>query len=173
MSSLCISAFCFLFILTSTVSNAQTARPGSHSGRNAHPELLWASGGLGFMGEGAALVGRLTYAWDYSLISAQTSYSAPLSFGGGSGGTDVAEFGLYYGRMKYSEGTIGKVSAGLTYLYGSYDYGKHIRTLGLGLNAEIIFKISPVGIGLLGSVLISPKYIGAGVTLNLHLGKLD
>jgi hypothetical protein len=138
---------------------------------SAEPHLFWLSAGLGVGGGGIEGIGRLTYAWENSNISLQASASGPLAVGGGSGGIYLTEYGIYYGKHKLNPSSIFQGSAGLSYITTS-EYGIKTKTIGLGFEGEGFLRANPFGLGLLFSVLISPKYTQIGITLNIHIGKL-
>jgi hypothetical protein len=165
-----ILLFLFVIIYPQSLS-AQSKNPTEDSIIESS-RLAWLSTGLGFMGNGVAANARLIYSWGTKSISGRASFSAPFSPGGGSGGESIGEFGLYYGAQAFSTGTLGRAAVGLSYLFGDKDYGKLIRTIGIGLEAEAMLKSNPFGIGLMLLILISPQYTSFGITLNIHLGKL-
>ncbi len=136
--------------------------------------LCWATGGIGVYGPGITTLLKLTYSWGKNNISVKYLLASPLNLGS-DGGTDenLTEIAVLFGRQKFSRGMLGRISGGLSYLPVAQINQKDVRGLGLCGEMELIFKASPVGIGLMISILATPKYFSGGLTLNLHFGKLE
>jgi hypothetical protein len=147
-----------------------------HSSGNAQPErppgdiLFWMSGGIGAGGPGFAALVKATTVWDDHSLSAKLQHAGTLNFVDGSG-SSIQEYSLYYGRQKISPNSIGRIAAGPAYFI---KHGpQYFNRFGLGVEAEVIYKFAPFGLGLMGSLMAAPDIVYPSVTLNLSIGKLS
>ena len=136
----------------------------------ADTHLLWATAGVGAYGAGVGLLFKLTYSWGNKNICAKVVSSGSLKF---SGGDEQKEVSLLYGYQQFTRGILGRIAAGPAYIPDALQSNKKISGVGVGGEAEIIFKASPVGIGVMISALFATHSLSSyGLTLNVHFGKL-
>jgi hypothetical protein len=166
-----------LALVFSTTVIAQPERsayyPTNTTSASSEDVLFWLSGGVGAAGPGFAALLKATTIWDVHSISAKLQHAGTLNFGGGSG-TSVTEYSLYYGRQKISPTSIGRIAAGPAYFIksGPSDPGV-LNRFGLGVEAEVIYKFGPFGLGIMGSLMAAPDILYPSVTLNFSIGKLS
>ena len=153
--------------------HSQGLTPSDHNDK----ELYWFSFGVGSFGPGYGFLGKATYAWGVSSISAKISHSeilettSDLPYKYSTPG-EVSEYGLYFGRQALFQNAIARIAVGVAYFNGRRNYDQFFHELGVGAEVEGILMISPVGLGIMGSAMISPKFVYVGISLNAHLGKM-
>ena len=137
--------------------------------------LCWVTGGIGIHSLGASFITKLTYSWGNTNLSAKYAGASCFCLGSDGGNNNhLEEIGIFYGKQEFTRGILGRFAAGISYVPEARTYGKEVRGFGVGGESEIIFKASPIGIGLMLSTLVVPfRFWAIGVTLNIHLGKLE
>jgi hypothetical protein len=162
-------------ILFASVAYCQfsSSPTGPLSPENNDPKLFWVDFGAGLVGPGIGLDLKFVYSWGSSSLSAKGVAAAAYSPGGGGPGGTINEVGLYYGRQNFNRSTLARFAAGISYFKGDYDYAKKINTFGMGAEGEIMLKSSPIGISLMATVMLMPKFIYAGILVNINGGKLQ
>ncbi len=156
------------FIIASCSANSYSQTSGQESGSpSSDTKLFWLTAGLGAkVPTGLLAHVQLTYAWDVSSLSVNVAGTTAVKKTDDQVGL---EGGLYYGRLSQSSNSMLRIAAGLGFL----DLVRiHTTYLGVGGEAEAMVKLGPVGLGLMLSATVTPKYSYVGITANLEIGKL-
>jgi len=171
-----ITAVLFLFIPFHGAAGAPVARPDSAvtTGTNIESNnmLFWLTVGGGVIGPGIGGDFKVTYAWGSKSISAKVCAASELSIGSSSN-DQVVEYGLYYGAQTYNFWGLARVAAGPSYFSGYKNTTDKIHNFGIGAEAEAMLKLEVIGLSLMGNMMVSPKFLYVGVTLNISAGKLN
>jgi hypothetical protein len=132
--------------------------------------LYWLSLGLGGNNAGPGYLFRFTYAKGIESLGIQYGSFVNFNLGGGNG-DELREISAYYGRQEY-EDVLGRIGFGVGYFWGWLS-GKKINTIAPGIQGEVIFHGAGFGVGVLGSINAAPKFLAAGISLNIHFGKFQ
>jgi hypothetical protein len=155
-----------LIALCAGTGYSQSSHQEDESPSN-NPTLFWITLGIGAKAP-VGLLGhaQATYSWDVSSLSANVAATTAVKKNDDQLGV---EGGLYYGRLSQTSNSIFRIAAGLGFL----DLIRiHATYLGVGGEAEAMVKLGPVGLGLMLSATVTPKYSYVGITANLEIGKL-
>lgn len=141
---------------------------------NENTKLYWVTAGIGAYGPGIASVLKLTYSWGTNNISVKYAAASSFSLGSDGGGDNhLKEIGLFFGKQKLTRQTLGRIAVGISYIPEAKYSNNTWKGIGIGGEAEVMFKSEVVGVGLMLSVLVVPTHLWTfGLGLNINFGKL-
>lgn len=152
-------------------SDIDSARKFRYDSIAQTKRLYWLTGGVGGEGNGIGIIAKANVA-----IGVESFIAKFLIVRGLFTSWEMNEYGLYYGRQFYVDVLIGRIAAGVSYLNGKlvkYSVEERIRTLALGAEIELILQGEVAGLGISIFGHLAPSLIIGGLSLNVHLGKLD
>jgi len=138
-----------------------------------HATLYWLSLGGGVIG---SLLGgdiKATYAWnEHQSINAKICGASELTIFGPPG-TEINEYGVYFGMHVCDEWWLLRLAAGPSYFTGiQHHRTESIHHFGIGAEAEAMVKYQYVGISIMPMLMYTPKFFEAGIIMNVSIGKL-
>lgn len=153
-------------LFDSTVKESSNIEPPVRTNK-----LLWVTFGGGMLKNMLGGDLKATYAWGTSSVSMKVCGASTLGIFSPPS-SEIMEYGLYYGALRYNEWGLVRIAAGPSYFSGWDDRHGDIHNFGLGGEAEAMLKYKSFGISVMITIMYHPNFFFAGAMINFDVGKI-